>query len=95
MQVSIRYFTSLRELTGKKEEKLSFPEDQITVDLALKTLSKKYGKNFDDYIYNKNGQTKSFLQFLINGNNVSTLERLESTLRDGDVLAILPPIGGG
>ena len=70
--------------------------EKVTVDLVLKTLSKKYGKPFTEYVYNgKTGQPKNFLQFLINGTSTSTLNGLETELKDGDVLAILPPVGGG
>lgn len=59
-------------------------------------LSHKYGKPFMDYVYDaKSGQPKGFLQFLVNGNSAATLKGLESELGEGDVLAILPPVGGG
>ncbi|MGD6809535.1 MAG: MoaD/ThiS family protein [Candidatus Bathyarchaeia archaeon] len=96
VQVSIRYFTVLRELTGKKEEKLIFPENQkTTINAVLKMLSEKYNKSFIDYVFDPDGQVKGFLQFLINGTSATTLQGLETTLQEGDVLAILPPIGGG
>ena len=97
MQVKVRFFTSLREIVGKKEEALSFPEgEKITVDMVLKKLTEKYGNPFQEYIYDtKTSQPKGFLQFLVNGNSTSTLNGLETQLRDGDVLAILPPVGGG
>jgi MoaD family protein len=64
--------------------------------LVLKTLSKKYGTPFAEYVYNgKTEQPKNFLQFLVNGNSTSTHNGLETELKDGDVLAILPPVGGG
>ena len=64
--------------------------------MVLKTLSQKYGKPFIEYVYDgKTGQPKNFLQFLVNGNSTSTLNGLETELKDGDVLAILPPVGGG
>ena len=68
----------------------------MTVDLVLKMLSHKYGKPFMDYVYeDETEQPKGFLQFLVNGNSTSTLKGLETELADGDVLAILPPVGGG
>ena len=49
-----------------------------------------------EYVYNRRtGQPKNFLQFLINGTSTSTLDGLETELNEGDVLAFLPPVGGG
>jgi sulfur-carrier protein len=97
MHVKIRFFTSLREIVGKREETLNFPGSiKVTVDAALRALSEKYGAPFVEYVYNaQTGQPKSFLQFLINGNSTSTLDGFETELESGDVLAILPPVGGG
>lgn len=74
-----------------------FPDaDKVTVALVLKTLSQKYGKPFNEYVYNgETGQPRNFLQFLVNGTSTQTLSGLETLLKDGDVLAILPPVGGG
>jgi len=97
LEVKVRFFTILREIVNKREENLSLTKDKkITVDLVLKTLSQKYGTSFTEYVYNrKTGQPKNFLQFLVNGNSTSTLNGLETELKDGDILAILPPVGGG
>ena len=97
MQISVRFFTSLREITNKKEETLKFPEgEKVTVDMVLKTLTQRYGKRFVEYVYDrKTGEVRGFLQFLVNGKSAATLNGLETELEDGDVLAILPPVGGG
>jgi molybdopterin synthase sulfur carrier subunit len=97
LQVTVRFFTSLRELVGRKEETVVFSEDEkVTVTMVLKTLTKEFGKPFVEYVYdNKTGGLKSYLQLLVNGNSASTLRGLQTELRAGDVLAILPPVGGG
>jgi len=97
VQVKVRFFTSLREIVGKREETISFDVAQkVTVDLVLRRLTEKYGPPFKGYVYDgKTAQPKSFLQFLVNGNSATTLNGLETELKDGDVLAILPPVGGG
>jgi MoaD family protein len=97
VEVKVRFFTTLREIVGKREETLAFPDgERVTVDLVLKTLTNKYGKPFTEYVYDaKTGQPKNFLQFLINGTSTSTLKGLETELKDDAVLAILPPVGGG
>ncbi len=97
MEIKVRFFTNLREIVEKREETLTFTDDtNVTVRLVLTTLSKKYGAPFIEYVYNgKTGQPKSFLQFLVNGTSTTTLNGLETELKNGAVLAILPPVGGG
>lgn len=97
MQVTVRFFTSLRELVGRKEETVVFLEDEkVTINLVLKMLTKKFGKPFVEYVYDhKTGELKSYLQLLVNGKSASTLSGMQTELRTGDVLAILPPVGGG
>ena len=97
VEVKIRFFTNLREIVNKREETLNFADNvKVTVDTVLKTLSNKYGKPFTEYVYNsETGLPKGFLQFLVNGTSTSTLNGLETELKDGDVLAVLPPVGGG
>lgn len=97
LQILVRFFTSLREITDKKDETLEFPEDEkVTIDVVLKTLKKQYGKDFFEYVYDgETGQVRGFLQFLVNGKSAITKDGLFTRLEDGDVLAILPPVGGG
>jgi molybdopterin synthase sulfur carrier subunit len=97
LQVSVRFFTSLREIADKKEETLKFPEgEKVTLDKVLKILAQRYGKRFVEYVYDdKTDEVKGFLQFLINGKSAAPLNGLQTELENGDVLAILPPVGGG
>ena len=97
VRVKIRFFTSLREIVGKREETLSFPQgEKVTVNLVLKALAKEYGDSFTNYVFSlETSQPKGFLQFLVNGTSTSIQKGLETEMKDGDVLAILPPVGGG
>jgi molybdopterin synthase sulfur carrier subunit len=94
MKVEVKFFTSLREITGKKVDQIQL-QDAITVKELIKMLSEKYGKKFREYIYNKNEETQEFLSFLVNGKNINKLQGLDTKLEDQDVIAILPPVGGG
>jgi sulfur-carrier protein len=97
MEVRVRFFTNLREIVDTREETLTFQDDgKVTVNLVLEKLSKKYGLPFTEYLYDvKTGQPKNFLQFLVNGTSISTINGLDTALSDKTVLAILPPVGGG
>jgi MoaD family protein len=93
----VRFFTSLREITGKREETLKFSNSEaVTVTKVLERLAKRYSKSFVEYVYDsKTREVKGFLQFLVNGRSATTLDGLKTKLEDGDVLAIIPPVSGG
>lgn len=97
MHVSVRFFTTLREVTGKKEEILEFSRrEAVTVESVLKRLVELHGKSFAEYAYDpKTGEVRGFLQFLVNGRSISSFQGLKTKLSEGDVLAIIPPVGGG
>ena len=95
MKIAVRFFTNLREITGKREETLTFADgEEVTLNRVVKILTEEYGKDFADYVYDvKTHEIRGFLQFLVNGKNA--VGGLMTYLSDGDVLAILPPVGGG
>lgn len=94
MNVEVKFFTSLREITGKKVDEIQL-QNAITVDELLTLLSEKYGKNFREYIYNKKGDMQGFLSVLVNGKNINIMQGFDTKLQENDIVAILPPVGGG
>lgn len=94
MKVEVRFFTSLREITGEKVEKIQL-NGIITVEELLSKLSKKYGGEFKEYLYNEEGNLHGYLSILVNGKSTKILQGLDTKLKEGDVIAILPPVGGG
>ena len=94
MIVTVRFFTTLRELARKREEEVEL-ESAVTVGDLMSILSEKHGRQFTDYLYDQKGNVRSYLMFLVNGKSITTLQGLKTELRDRDKVAILPPVGGG
>ena len=94
MKVTIRFFTSLREITGNKMVILEL-KNLVSVEQLLSLLFEKYGQEFRDYVYNQEGKVHDFLSFLVNGKNINNLQGFNTILQEGDIIAILPPVGGG
>lgn len=94
MKVSVRFFAALREIVGKKEETLEFSEgNDVTVESVLKRLTALHGKDFAEYVYDtQTGDVRGYLHLLVNEKNV---KGLKAQLKDCDILAIIPPVGGG
>jgi len=93
MRIKVRFFTILREMTGKKEEILTV-EDGATVREVLDLLSDKYGNDFSEYIF-KGRRLRDHIQILLNGVNITTLNGLDTRLKEDSTLAVVPPVGGG
>ncbi len=94
MKVTVKFFTTLREIVGKQQEQIELSE-AVTVNELLQQLGEKYGEKFTRYVYNKKGRVRGHLYFLINGKSITTQQGLKTELKENDILAILPPVGGG
>lgn len=98
----VRLFTRLREIAGESEVSLSLPEG-ASLREALEALALKYGAEFRRYLFEGEGHVgpegyvdpKPYLQFLIDGKNVEAIGGMEARLKEGCLLAIVPPVGGG
>jgi MoaD family protein len=94
MEVTVRYFTVMRNITGTREEKIDAKEGS-TVEDVLKTLSSKYGKEFDRYIFSGREHRGLKLLFFVDGHNIEGSDGFKTKLKSGSVLAIMPPVAGG
>jgi molybdopterin synthase sulfur carrier subunit len=95
MKVKVKFFALVRELTGKREEVIDL-DDDATVRTLLGKLVDEYGAKFRDYIFDPaSKEPKGHIQFLMDGRNITLMQGLDTTLREGTSLAILPPVGGG
>ncbi len=94
MNIQIKFFAALREIVGKKAEFVEL-DGGVRVQDVISYLVETYGTSLEQHLFDKQGKLSTSYQLLINGINISTLEGLETLLKEGDTLAILPPVGGG
>jgi len=93
-KVTVRFFTTLREITQRGEEVVELSRD-LTVEELLKRLSEQYDRQFAEYVFDEQGKIRPHFQLLVNGENIASLHGLKTRLRRGDDVAIVPPVGGG
>ncbi len=94
LEVEVKYYAMLREASGRKREVFELPEGSSVGDL-MDIVAGKYGDPFRRYVFDSEMRVWDYLRFMLNGISVSSLEGFDTVLGDGDVMAILPPIGGG
>jgi molybdopterin synthase catalytic subunit len=81
MQIKVRYFASLREITGLGEEQLEIPEG-ATVEIVQEILSTRYPS------------LQSILSKCIYAVN-RAYSQAETSLKAQDEIVFIPPMGGG
>ena len=65
LKVNVRFFATVRELVGLREETLELP-DGGTVENLLDLLVERHGKPFRDYIYDpKSDELRRSIQILV------------------------------
>lgn len=96
MKVRVEYLGHIKNITdNKREEEIETSEDVTITDL-LTQLSRKYGEPFRKAIYEPKGSdVKPNYIITVNGYLLNQLKGLETKLKKGDHIALLPIVSGG
>ena len=103
IRIKVKYFGRLRELLGVKEEEYSV-ENLSLADLLIRHIPNRHPEiaeewkktvfvTVGDNIAMSEDGTPILKHYFILVNGLS--RNLTYTLKDGDEIAILPPVGGG
>jgi MoaD family protein len=94
MEITVHYFTILRELTGKRQEKIKLKEGSTVEDL-LALLTESYGARFKRHVSSPKKKKGLQLVLLLNNQDITQLQGLKTTLHDEDTVSLVLPIAGG
>ncbi len=94
MKITVKYFAIVRDLTGKSEDILDL-EKETSIQQMLSLLFDIYGNDFKRNICTYDGLLNNNFIFLLNGEVVTRNNLCSKILKEGDVAAIMPPVGGG
>ncbi|MEM0090232.1 MAG: ubiquitin-like small modifier protein 1 [Nitrososphaerota archaeon] len=94
MRIIVRAFATIRELLGTGYVEVLL-EDGSDVRTLLKTLTKKFGEGLRNQILVSEEKLAPYVKVLINGRDIEYLSGMGTILKDGDEVAIIPPVAGG
>ena len=83
--------TPLRQFAGKQD---SVVLAGATVAEVLQALTTQYGE-LRRHLYNDEGKLRSFVNVYVNDDDVRYLSALDTPVKDGDEVSILPAVAGG
>lgn len=96
MKISVKgYFSLQKAMDGRSQ--IEVEKATATLREVLDYLSERFGKDLTELIYDSGTEEPaSHIILLVNGRNyLSMPERLETELKDGDEIALFPPLAGG
>ncbi len=88
MRIKVRYFARYRSLVGKSEEELEVPEG-ITVGELIEVLKERHNVLRNEVFAEEDDLAD------VNVSRNGRYVRFDEVLRDGDVVALFPPVSGG
>jgi MoaD family protein len=95
MRIKVQYLGPVRVLLNRREEEIEISL-KTTICELLKKLSITYGKEFEWEVFEEDGEkVREGLIVTVNGIAIGQLNGLETNLKLGDTVALLPHFAGG
>jgi molybdopterin synthase sulfur carrier subunit len=94
-RVTVHTILGLKKIIGKREVEIEVPEGGA-VEALLSGMVRTWGEELDSCLFEP-GSTRlhSHIRLMVNGQDIGFLNGLETVLKDGDEILILPPVAGG
>ncbi len=91
MSIKVMIPTPLRQYTGKKDTVVA---EGKTAGEILDDLTKKYSQ-LKKHLYTDDGELRSYVNIYVNDEDIRYLQKGDTTLKETDVVSIIPSIAGG
>jgi len=89
--VQVRIPTPLRKLTAGSE---AVDADGASVAAVVESLEQNY-PGMKNRVLDETGAVRRFVNIFVNGEDIRFLQQLDTPVKDGDELSIVPAIAGG
>jgi MoaD family protein len=93
-EVKVRFYSLLKDVTKLEKISLSI-EKSLTIKDILERLIEKFGKDFEELVYQKKGELNKYLLVVLNEKDIRSVNGLATNVQDGDKITFIPAIAGG
>ncbi|MGH7932468.1 MAG: ubiquitin-like small modifier protein 1 [Candidatus Binataceae bacterium] len=91
MSAKVRVPTPLRRFTAGSDE---VPADGDSIRAVLEDLERRH-PGMRERLLDEKGELRRFVNIYLNGDDIRFLNQLNSKVKDGDDISIVPAIAGG
>jgi molybdopterin synthase sulfur carrier subunit len=95
MNITIRTTMGLKKTIGQARIQMTLAKGETVAGL-LDRLTTTWGDELAAQLFQPGGRVpRTSIMLMVNGRSIRFLNQLDTVLKDGDELTILPPVGGG
>ena len=95
IQVKVHTILNFKKILGRGDIDLTMKKGSTVKDV-LRTMVETFGEPLSAQLYDSGGDLFPYIRLMVNGRDIAFLEKkIETALKEGDEMLILPPVGGG
>lgn len=91
-KIKVRLIGPLAQLAGGVKE---LEVEATIVKDAVQVLCEKLGEEFKKRVIKEGGELQNFVRLFLNERDIRFLNGINTELKDGDIILLVPAIGGG
>jgi sulfur-carrier protein len=91
MAIRVRVPTPLRRFTAGVDE---VPAEGVSIKSVIEDLERRH-PGISERLLDEKGDLRRFVNIYLNGDDIRFLDALNSKVKDGDDISIVPAIAGG
>jgi len=95
MKVTLHTILGIKDVVGQRLTEIELP-DGSTIEDFLWHVRERWGEELSARLFHPDSvEVLPYVRVMVNGQSISFLEGMETTLKKGDEVLILPPASGG
>jgi MoaD family protein len=95
MKVTLHTILGIKEIIGQRLTEIELP-DGSTIEEFLTTVRERWGDRLSARLFHPDsGAILPYVRIMVNGQAIDFLDGMQTSLKDGDEVLILPPVSGG
>jgi len=91
--ITVRFYGVAYDIVKKREQGFILDKKSSILDL-LKFMIKFY-PCMHDFIFDENSEFRDYFSISVNNVDIRGMNGVNTLLKDGDIVYLMPPIGGG
>jgi molybdopterin synthase sulfur carrier subunit len=95
MKITLHTILGPKEIIGQRLTEIDLPQGSTIADF-LAYLRERWGDELSTHIFDPtSGAVLPYVRVMVNGQTIHYLQGMETLLKEGDEILILPPVSGG